>query len=190
MSRIRKMLSLQAQFRWLNRAPWILSVAALAAVLTHHLVFARAADARLESLSAQIAAADLGLRSADASLAELPRVQQDVDELRQKLESARKLPQHQDLGQFLRDINTFGEEASLAKLTVQPGVPRRREMVSEIPVSVSFEADFLNAFSFLRRTEDMPRLTAVRGLSIKSLDGSAGTVEVQLSMALFFSDGL
>jgi Tfp pilus assembly protein PilO len=183
------MTTLRTQHLWYRRAPWLLAVAAIAVAGASHLLLARPASRRLADLHLRLAEAREAVTSAKAALTELPRVERDVEEARQRLESARKLPQHQDLGQFIRDVTAFGAEASLSKLTVQPGVPRTRERVSEIPVSLNFEGDFLGVYAFLRRAESMPRVTAMRALSIKSVDPTAGRVEVQLSVALFFTDG-
>jgi Tfp pilus assembly protein PilO len=181
--------TLQTQYRWYRRAPWLLALAAVAVAAGSHLLLARPAARQLSDLRLHLAVARTALSTANASLTELPRVERDVEEVRRRLESARSLPQHQDLGQFIRDVTAFGEEASLSKLTVQPGVPRARDLVSEIPVSLNFEGDFVGVYAFLRRAESMPRVTAMRGLSIRSVDPMAGRVEVQLSMALFFTDG-
>jgi Tfp pilus assembly protein PilO len=181
--------SLHTQHRWYRRAPWLLALAAVAVAGGSHLLLARPASNELSDLRTRLAVARMALVSTKAALADLPRVERDVEEARRRAESARALPRHQDLGQFIRDITAFGEEASLSKLTVQPGVPRARDMVSEIPVSLNFEGEFLGVYAFLRRAEAMPRLTAMRGLSIQSVDATAGRVEVQLSMALFFTDG-
>jgi Tfp pilus assembly protein PilO len=182
--------TLQTQYRWYRRAPWLLALAAAAISLASHLLLTRPAEAQLSDVRRRLEHSKMAARAARSSLKELPRVERDVEEARRRLESSRALPQHQDLGQFIRDVTAFGEEASLSKLTVQPGVPRRAgELVSEIPVSLNFEGDFLGVYSFLRRAEAMPRLTAMRALSIRSVDPMAGRVEVQLSVALFFTDG-
>jgi Tfp pilus assembly protein PilO len=181
--------TLQTQHRWYRRAPWLVAVTAAAVALASHLLLARPAERRLSDVHRRLETSRSALQSARVALAELPRVERDVEEARRRQESARALPQHQDLGQFIRDVTAFGEEASLSKLTVQPGVPRARDLVSEIPVSLNFEGDFLGVYSFLRRAEAMPRLTAMRALSIRSVDPMAGRVEVQLSVALFFTDG-
>lgn len=183
------MASLQTLNLWYRRAPWMIGAAAVTIALVSHFFTQRPAGQRLQALSREHATAAAELAAARAALVELPRVQREVEEMRRKLASARKLPQHQDLGQFYRDMNAFAQEAELSKLTVQPGVPRQRELISEIPVSLSFEGDYLGVCAFLRRAEEMPRLTAMRGLSIKGLDPMAGRVEVQLSMNLYFADG-
>src|SRR5436190_2795338 len=143
--------TLQTQHRWYRRAPWLAAVAAAALTLASHVLLARPAEQRLSDVQRRLAESREAARSARAALSELPRVERDVEEARRRLDSARLLPQHQDLGQYIRDVTAFGEEASLSKLTVQPGVPRSRDLVSEIPVSLNFEGDFLGVYSFLRR---------------------------------------
>ena len=68
---------------------------------------------------------------------------------------------------------------------------RNGEQFAEWPISLKFEGDFMNVFSFLRKTEEMQRLTRLRGLRLKGLDhgGKAGQVQVELSMNIYFSEG-
>jgi Tfp pilus assembly protein PilO len=75
---------------------------------------------------------------------------------------------------------------------VTPSImPVRSELFDEQPVSLTFEGDFVNVFSFLRQTEEMQRLTRVKELKLRSSDrtGKSGQVEVELSMNIYFSEG-
>ena len=183
------MPTLQQQNLWSRRSPWVTATAALALAAAFHLLAHRPATHRLAAVRGQLHAARAELAAARADLAELPRVEQEVQDTRRRLAASRRLPQNQDLGQFIRDVTAFGEDAALSKFTVQLGVPARRDLLSEIPVSLNFEGDFLGVCQFLRRAEQMPRLTSMRGINIRSVDPAAGTVEVQLSMNLYFADG-
>lgn len=183
------MASLQKLNLWHRRAPWLMAFAAAAIALGCHLFVQRPADHRLAQLRSKRSAAAGELSASRVALAEMPRIEREVEEVRRKLESARKLPQDQDLGKFWRDVQELGKEASLSKLGWQPGVPRKRELISEIPIALSFEGDFLGVCAFLRRAEEMPLLSAMRKLSIKTIDPTVGRVEVQLTMNVYFADG-
>ena len=77
------------------------------------------------------------------------------------------------------------------KWTVEPGVPVRSDLYAEWPISLKFEGDFKNVFNFLRRAEEMQRLTRVKGLRVRSIDtsGKSGQVQVELSMNIYFAEG-
>ena len=182
------MLTLKQKRILSERVPYLSASAALALVVVCHLFAHRPAARELAGLREQTAAARAELATARVRLADLPRVEQDVTELRQRLASARRLPQGQSLDEFVRQITAFGEESSLSKLTVQQGVPRARDLLSELPVSLSFEGDFLGACGFLRRTEQLERVTSVKAVTIKTVDPTQGRVEVQLLMNLYFAN--
>ena len=48
--------------------------------------------------------------------------------------------------------------------------------------------DFANVFSFIRRLEEMQRLTRVKSLSVHCKDGRLGQVDVNLAMNIYFSE--
>jgi len=119
----------------------------------------------------------------------LPAVKAEVDLLRSRLERFdKKLPKKPDMDQFMREITRVSEEAALKKVTVQPGSPRRSELFSEMPIALNFTGDFNSVVSFLKQTEEMQRLTRVRSLAIKTKDPQQGSVEVDVSMSIYFAD--
>jgi Tfp pilus assembly protein PilO len=147
-----------------------------------------AAD-RLAEVNERIIAMRSELTAVKAQARDLPTIERDVERLRQHVDASHRLPQHQEWGPFIRELTAFGEETSLSKFTVQPGVLRKQDVLSEMPVAVNFEGDYVSACSFLRRVEEMTRLTSTNGLTVHVVDSTVGRVEVQLSMNLYFADG-
>jgi Tfp pilus assembly protein PilO len=121
----------------------------------------------------------------------LPDVMLTVDRMQNRLERFdKKLPRQPELGPFINDITEVSHQASLRKVTVEPGVPARTDLYTEWPISLKFEGDFVSVFAFLRRAEAMQRLTHVKGLKVRSTDnGKSGQVQVELSMNIYFSEG-
>ena len=54
------------------------------------------------------------------------------------------------------------------------------------PIKLTFEGDFISIYSFLRNTEEMPRLTRVRDMKLSSRD-KTGQVKFELTMNIYFS---
>jgi Tfp pilus assembly protein PilO len=121
----------------------------------------------------------------------LPDVMLAVDKMQTRLERFdKRLPRQPDLGPFMNDITLVSHEAALRKVQVEPGVPTRGELYTEWPIALKFEGDFTSVFAFLRRVEEMQRLTQVKGLKVRSSDsGKSGQVQVELSMNIYFSEG-
>jgi type IV pilus assembly protein PilO len=145
----------------------------------------------LEDLDAKIQTKQRDLQGNKSRVQILPEVMNAVNVMSVRLEGFnKKLPRQPDLGPFISDITELSHQAALRKVFVEPGVPHRADAYAEWPIALKFEGDFLNAFEFLRRAEDMNRLTRVKGLRVRSMDGGkSGQVQVELSMNIYFSEG-
>jgi len=184
------MTSLKSQARRCTRVrACLVSVLALMAG-GFYLLGYRPADHQLQQLTKQMQEKQLALQSDRERAGHLSKVQLDVENLKLRLERYdKRLPKQQELGQFMRDITQLSQQSTLRKLTVQPGVPKRHQLFNELPISLNFEGDFLSVFAFLKETEGMQRLTRVNTINVKCRDTKLGTVEVQLSMNIYFSEG-
>ena len=179
-------MSLQSFTIWMVRAQWTLASLTVLLVGGFFVFGYCPGTARLNGLDAQISKARADLSSSRNQTSILPAVAQEVERLRSKLKQVKSIPRQQELPQFIKDIAQLGDQASLKKFDLKPGVPARSEQFSELPVQLTFEGDFVNVYSFLRHAEELQRLTRVRGMSIRSRD-KLGQVKVQLTMNIYFS---
>lgn len=192
------MSSLRTQLEWFTKVQWLLGLC-LAMFAVAFFVFGyRPCTVRQSELAQQLDSKRRDLLSNTARVRILPDVERAVNELEVRVDNYDKqLPRQQDLGQFIKDINSVVRDADLRRVAVTPGVPHRSELagntvVSELPIALRFEGDFLSVFNFLRKTEEMQRLTRVRDLKLKNADRAGskpGQVEVELSMNIYFSEG-
>jgi Tfp pilus assembly protein PilO len=178
------MLNLQRQFAWYLRAQWALA-AAIALIVGGFYFFAyRPQTRRLAELQGVRSRHERDLNAGLTQTSILPAVRMDVERLKVQLDKYKTLPRQQELPQFIKDVAQLGQQASLKKFDLKPGVPTRASEFSEQPVQLNFEGDFVNVFSFLRHTEELERLTRVRGMTIKGRD-KLGQVKVHLSMNIY-----
>jgi Tfp pilus assembly protein PilO len=146
----------------------------------------------LDDLRDQIAAKQTNLINNKARVQILPDVLVAVNQMRSRLdEFDRRIPNNPELGAFINDITELSHQSGLqSRWAVDPGMPQRSERFAEWPISLKFEGNFLNACAFLRRAEELKRLTRVKGLKIHSIDsGKSGAVQVELSMNIFYAEG-
>lgn len=185
------MRSLQTQAEWCKRAQWVLGIALVVMVVVFYTFAYRPNSQRLSDLQSEIDAKRNQLSNNRTQVQVLPDVLIAVNQMRTRLEKFdKKLPGQPDLGPFINDITELSHQAALRKVEVNPGVPQRNDSYAEWPISLKFEGDFVSAFSFLRKAEDMQRLTRVKNLKIRSTDAAkSGTVQVELSMNIYFSEG-
>jgi Tfp pilus assembly protein PilO len=185
------MRALRTQSEWCARVQLIMGVS-LVVLLGGFVAFVyRPSSQKLAALRDQADEQRRKLTSNRSQVQILPEVMLEVDRMQTRLERFdKKLPSQPDLGPFINDITEVSHQANLRKVQVEPGVPSRTDLYTEWPIALKFEGDFASVFAFLRRAEAMQRLTHVRGLKVKSSDnGKSGSVQVELSMNIYFSEG-
>lgn len=184
------MRSLKTQALIYTRVQWILGGIIVAAFVLFYAVAYYPQNRQLQAIQDQIRSRQRELQTNQSQASKLPRVREQVDRLRARLERFdKRMPPQPELGQFIRDINQISHRSSMRKLSVQPGATRKNDLFSEMPVNLSFEGDFLGIFAFLQQAEDMERLTRIRALSIHGKDMTRGDVEVRVSMNIYFAEG-
>jgi Tfp pilus assembly protein PilO len=179
--------NLQNHVRWFIRAQWALGALMVALLVAFFAFGYRPQTARLRQLQLDISQRQYELRQSQDKTRILPAIAADVKSLRQQLDASKKLPPQQELPQFLKDVTALGQRCSLHPFTFKQGMPTHGDLFCELPVALTFEGDFIDAFNFLRSTEAMQRLTRVRSMTIKAMDGTAGRVQVQVSMNIYFA---
>jgi Tfp pilus assembly protein PilO len=121
----------------------------------------------------------------------LNSVATDVERLRARLREFKTLPQQQDLAQFIKDIPQLNLQANLRKFEHRQGGLVRAGKLNAVPVTLTFEGDFVNVFSFLRHAEELPRLIRVPAMRLEAAPGAmkdkSGQVKVQMTMNVYFA---
>ena len=183
------MRSLQSQIKWCARGQWALAGVIVALVVGFYVVGFRPMSTRLGALREQITQRQRDVFAGRAETKVLPDVAGEVQRLQARLERSHKsIPPQQELSQFIKDITQLSQQANLKRFSYKPGVPTRSEQVCELPIQLVFEGDFTNVYAFLRNAEEMPRMTRVRGMQIKSRDReTSGHVQVQLALNIYFA---
>jgi Tfp pilus assembly protein PilO len=180
------MWSLQNQVAWFTRAQWTLAAAMVLLVGGFYLAGYRPESRRLDELKNLLGQHQQELSASQSKTRILPDVASEVERLKVRLEKLKSMPRQQELSQFIKDIAQLGQQASLKRFDLKPGMPARDERFNQLPVQLTFEGDFVNVYSFLRHTEELQRLMRVRGMNIKGKD-KLGQVKVQLAMNIYFA---
>jgi Tfp pilus assembly protein PilO len=185
------MRALRLQAEWFARLQMMLGLAVIILLCGFIAFIYRPSSQRLDMLRQQGDDQRNRLNANRSQVRILPDVMLAVDKMQNRLERFdKRLPRQPDLGPFINDITEVSHQAALRKVQVEPGVPSRTELYTEWPIALKFEGDFTSVFAFLRRAEQMQRLTHVKGLKVRSADnGKSGQVQVELSMNIYFSEG-
>jgi len=183
------MINLQSQTKWYARAQWGIPVALVAGGLLFYGWCYRPHLREQARLGRGITEHREQLEGAWARTRNLPAIQADIYRIKARLDHNNKtLPRDPELAAFMKDIGNICQQTGVRKFTCQPGAVLRKEPIDELPVTLSFEGDFMGVFQFVRQAEDMLRLTRVRSLAIRSVDPKAGQVDVQMAVILYFSE--
>jgi Tfp pilus assembly protein PilO len=185
------MRALRTQAEWCARVQLILGVALIIVLCGFVALIYRPSSERLGDLTRQTVEQRGKLTQNLSQVSILPEVMTQVGRMQTRLEHFdKRLPRQPELGPFINDITEVSHQVNLRKVTVEPGVPNRTDLFTEWPIALKFEGDFPSVFAFLRQAEDMPRLTHVKGIKVRSTDnGKSGQVQVELSMKIYFSEG-
>jgi Tfp pilus assembly protein PilO len=183
------MAALRTQAGLCTKLQWIFAGVLAACVLAFLVLYWRPGLKEQAALREQIDRRQSELDANRDVGARLAAVTANVERTKLRLDRFnRKLPRQEELGQFVKEITNLSQQASLRRLSNQPGDLRRRDVFSERPISLSFEGNFNDVFTFLRQAEEMQRLTRVRTLNVRSLDAQQGLVDVQVVMSIYFSE--
>jgi Tfp pilus assembly protein PilO len=183
------MKSLQSQIAWCARAQWTMTLVVVT-LLAAFLLFAFVPGRRRQGdLRARIDDKARELDTNQARASNLLTLAKDVERLQGKLEKQnKKLPRTAELGEFIGNLTPARQQYQIKKFVHQVGTIRRQELFGEIPITMSFEGDFLNVFGFLRELEGMQRLTRVKSLTVRCKDPKTGQVDVSMAMNIYFSE--
>jgi Tfp pilus assembly protein PilO len=182
---------LKDQLQRCRQAQYALTGALLLVAAGLYLLEIRPAVRQLDEVHKQYARAQWTLQQEQAETGKLPEVLKNIEELQQRVERFdKKLPKHLDLSPFIADIHRISEESSLKGLVEQPDTkPQRTDQFGEVPIKFTFKGDFqTGVMAFLRRTEDMQRLTRIQKLDIKADDAHDGQVNAELTMNIYYAE--
>jgi Tfp pilus assembly protein PilO len=170
------------------RTQWMLAAGTLLVCAGIYALGIRPANAQLAKMDARFNAAQAILNGNQAQARNLPEIEKEIERLRQRVERFdKKMPKGQDLAEFIKEVTRISRQSSLQKLVWRPEVKlRRSDAFAELPIEFTFSGDFAGVSDFLRRIDQMPRLTRVRKLEMRA--GHPGWVDVRLTMNLYFAE--
>jgi Tfp pilus assembly protein PilO len=182
---------LKDQLIWCRRAQLALAVLLLVLGGTIWFFWIKPEHATLDGAHARIAMVEQELAQDQNQARNLPRVEQEIERLRQRVERFdKKLPRQPELAEFYNDVTKISQEAALNKMSWHlDSKPRQGDHFTEQPILFSFEGDFQSgALQFLRGMEDLQRLTRVHKLDLKADDLHPGQVKAEVTMNIYFGE--
>ena len=144
----------------------------------------------------ELARTEAELASNQGKAAMLPQLVAAVSSLRRQVDLYKPLRGKSDIERALHEISTINTSTQLSGYQYEFSPDVQRPMCREQPLKITFQADFVDAMSFIQKLEAMDRLTRLRELSIQKREGASlakgkgGEVEVTMSLSIFFDPNL
>lgn len=170
-----------------TKLQWWLAAGLLVFCVAFYLFVYRPASQRGDRLVAQIHTQQAELADARTRAKDLPKIASENDELAMRLARSKRVPKQTEWAEFVRDLTRLSNQASLRKFSYKYGTAKRIGDFAQFPVMLDFEGDAMDAYVFLKQVEDLPRLTRLRSLSLKTRPEKAGQIQAQLDLNTYFS---
>jgi Tfp pilus assembly protein PilO len=181
------MRTMQSQIVWCWRMQKTLAVICCLVLLTFCFAVYRPATAELLALKQSTIKREQQLKANQLSAAARNEIAARNERLRAELDRIKKPSKQQELPDLIKELSLFGQQASLKKFVNKPSLPIKGDLYCEMPLSLTFEGDFVNIFNFIRSTEEMHRLTRVRSISLKSKDLTGSKVQATVALNIYYS---
>jgi len=143
----------------------------LAITITYFAVIYRAQSAVLQETRKRLAETERQLKIDALQASHIPPMIDEIERMRKRYDKTwdRRLPKREELAGFLREIASALSQERLSNQYIQPGNPTRKPLYNCLPITMKFEGKFLALAGFLKRIDEMTRLTRVERLSIKPI---------------------
>jgi len=176
------------QLTFIRRAQYVFASVSVTGLLAFGLFVYRPSAIDHAELIRSTALVRMQIEKNEDAARDLPCIKRDVVKLRNLITTSTQLPRTQDLPGFLRDVTGLSQAGGLRKFVYEPQQQRRLALCNEVPISLKFGGTFPEVAQFILKTEALPRLTRTRRVEIKSKDAKAGTVDVEMTMNIYFAD--
>lgn len=170
-----------------KRMAWLGGITA-AAVLGFYCFVYRPSQKHLERLRVGTTESRTELADSQQKVIDLPRIERQVDALKVKLENSKRLLDPADLAKAHGEITVLGQRLQLENFKYDVSVERPMDRCRELPIVMSFDAGFPQAFQFLKDCEQLQRLMRTRRLVMRSRDDNDGRVSCEMTMNIYLSE--
>jgi len=143
----------------------------LAITITYFAVIYRAQSATLQEVQKRIGEVERQLKIDALQASHLPPMIDEIERMRKRYDKSwdRRLPKREELAGFLREIASALSQEKLSNQYIQPGNPTRKPLYNCLPITMKFEGKFLALAGFLKRVDEMSRLTLIEHRAIKAI---------------------
>ncbi len=129
----------------------------------------------IEQQQAQVEQQRVILKKNQRLAKDLPRKRAEFAKLEKQLKVAlNMLPKKSQIPDLLESVTWAGKDSGLEFATFKPMGESAKQIYAEVPVDITVKGTYRQLVTFLKRVGEMPRIVAIKNLSIRQ--GKAGGV--------------
>ena len=177
----------------LNKIPWyaqvgLFVVIALALVGAFYQFYVVPTEAEMATREATLTALRTDIAKGASTAAQLPQFKQQVSELETRLEGLKAvLPEHKDVSDLLRRIQTLATQSNLAIRGFRPAPSVTKQLHEEWPIQLQLDGTYHNLAMFFDRVSKFSRIINVSNISIRGKEkpDATSTITVDCTATTF-----
>jgi type IV pilus assembly protein PilO len=109
-----------------------------------------------------------------------------AEALRKRLDTAKeRLPSEREIPQVYRQVSDLALQSGLGVSLFQPKAAEDRDVLSEVPISVTAECTYHQLGAFLERVGKMPRIVSLGDFRVIGIDRPTGTLRAEMTLATY-----
>lgn len=145
-------------------------------------------------LEAKIASTEAAAQANAQRVTALPKLIAEVKQLRAQVDRYKPLMGRSDFEHAMDEISKIKESTTVTNYGIKTIAEIPKSIAIEQPLEITFSSDFIDAMSLIQRIEAMNRLTRMRELNVRRVEGAdksnRGMVSVRMKVSLFYADAM
>lgn len=123
---------------------------------------------------------------ARAQVAEIERFRREIVELEKRLVLLQdRLPSEKETPTLYRALSSAAEQAGLGVSLFQPKEARAKDVVNEIPITLSAEGSYHQLAKFFERVAGLPRVVTVNDFKMSGLVKAKNSMKADMTLATY-----
>lgn len=109
------------------------------------------------------------------------------EEIRKQIESIEaRLPSNKEVDTVVRQVSDLAVEAGLDSPSIESDKPVAAAMYMEQPLKMKISGDFTGFHDFLRKVEEMDRITRINDMKIVRAPDINGHMKAEFTLSIYF----
>jgi type IV pilus assembly protein PilO len=143
-------------------------------------------QARIDALVTKRTALTTEVNQVRAQVAEIERYKREIGELEKRLALLRdRLPSEKETPTLYRAVSAAAEQSGLGVALFQPRAAVPKDVVNEIPITITAQGSYHQLAKFFERVAGLPRVVNVNDFKMTGLGKAKDSMKADLTLATY-----